>query len=60
VEWHLTPEYVLNNWTDELLDLMIQKMVERKEREMKQFNEKDKTVSDEQLFGMLGNKIKRK
>jgi len=39
---------------------MIQKMVERKEREMKQFNEKDKTVSDEQLFGMLGNKIKRK
>ena len=33
VEWHLPPDYIVNNWTDELLDLMVQKLVERKERE---------------------------
>lgn len=29
-EWHLPPDYIVSNWTDELLDLMIEKMVERK------------------------------
>ena len=32
VEWHITPDYIVNNWTDELLDLMIEKMVERANR----------------------------
>ena len=31
-EWHLSPEYIMNNWTDELLDLMIEKLTERKNR----------------------------
>lgn len=33
VEWHVTPDYIINNWTDELFDLMVEKLVERKERE---------------------------
>ncbi len=33
VEWHLSPDYIVNNWTDELLDLMMQKLIERKDRE---------------------------
>ena len=33
VEWHITPDYIVNNWTDELLDLMVGKLVERKDRE---------------------------
>lgn len=32
-EWHLTPEYILDNWTDEELNLMIEKLAERKNRE---------------------------
>ncbi len=33
VEWHLTPEYIFTNWTDEKLDLMIEKLIERKQIE---------------------------
>ena len=32
-EWHITPDYIVNNWTSELLNLMIEKLVERKKRE---------------------------
>lgn len=32
-EWHLAPEYIIDNWTDEKLDLMIEKLTERKTRE---------------------------
>lgn len=32
-EWHLAPGYIINNWSDELLNLMIEKLVERKKRE---------------------------
>ena len=32
-EWHITPDYIVNNWTEELLNLMIDKLTERKERE---------------------------
>ena len=32
-EWHVTPDYIVNNWTDELLDLMTEKLVERKQKE---------------------------
>lgn len=31
-EWHLTPEYILNNWTDEKFNLMVEKLVERKQQ----------------------------
>ena len=35
-EWHTTPDYIINNWTDELLNLMIRKHVERMDPESKQ------------------------
>jgi len=44
-EWHITPEYIINNWTEELLNLMLEKLVERK----KQKPRPDKTVSAETL-----------
>lgn len=28
-EWHITPPEIMNEWTDELLNLMIRKHVER-------------------------------
>ena len=33
-EWHITPEYIINNWTDEKFELMVSKLTERKEREV--------------------------
>ncbi len=44
-EWHITPEYIINNWTDEKLALMIEKLAERKKGELG----KDNTVSAETL-----------
>jgi len=29
-EWHLPPDYIVDHWTNELLELMITKMVERR------------------------------
>lgn len=32
-EWHLAPEYIIDNWSDEKLSLMVEKLTERKHRE---------------------------
>jgi len=29
-EWHLSPDYIVTHWTDELFDLMVEKLTERK------------------------------
>ena len=63
-EWHITPDYIVSNWTEELLELMVKKLVERKQRETGQVESvkpmsNDRVVSDEALFGQLGRKIKR-
>ena len=62
-EWHQPPDYIINNWTDELLDLMIEKLVERKEREVdaikgKTAPSKDNSVSIETLSAMSNDMIK--
>lgn len=54
-EWHTTPDYIVNNWTDELLNLMIEKLVERKERETKK--PPDPGVSVEMLAAQSGGMI---
>jgi len=64
-EWHITPDYIVSNWTDELLELMVKKLTDRKQREMGAVEHikpqsNNKVVSDETLFGQLGKKIKRK
>ena len=59
-EWHLPPDYITSNWTDELLDLMVNKLVERKEREKRVMDSGGKhTVSDNELFSRAGHLIKR-
>jgi len=66
VEWHVTPDYIASNWTDELLNLMVEKMAERKERENNhasanraQLNTNGKqVVSDTMLFSQAHNLIK--
>jgi len=59
-EWHITPDYIVNNWTDELLNLMLEKLIERKKRELDaiQGNKVDDKVEDEALFKLAGNLIK--
>jgi len=60
-EWHLAPEYIFANWTDEEFSLMCEKLSDRKKREAEAWNGKGKkkpTVSDEQLFSQANNLIK--
>ena len=68
VEWHITPDFVVANWTEELLELMIEKLIERKERETAAIQGHrtsgriadggDQIVSDKVLFAQLGSKLK--
>ena len=59
-EWHVTPDYIDNNWTNELLNLMIEKLEERKDKEKKAISEHgdSQAVSDKDFFRQLGNKVK--
>ena len=61
-EWHLPPDYIVNNWTDELLDLMTEKLVERRERESNAMKgnktPKDHSVSSETLAARSRGMIK--
>jgi len=61
VEWGLSPEYIINNWTDEELDLMITCLHSRKQKEIASLRSgsgNEGKVTDAQLFSQLGNKIK--
>lgn len=62
VEWHTTPDYIANNWTHELLDLMIIKLAERKKRERDAAQGRNKSgdneVPDTEMFAQAGNLIK--
>ncbi len=62
-EWHVAPDYIINNWTDELFDLMVEKLVERKQREPKtdgsgDQSSKDRSISVETLSAMSSGMIK--
>ena len=67
VEWHLPPDYIVDNWTDELLVLMTDKLVERKAREAGKAEEVEagpnnlsgkNRVSDAELFRIMGKNVK--
>ena len=47
-EWHITPDYIVNNWTDELFELMVDKLVERKKKESN--TKSDKPIESEEMF----------
>lgn len=53
-EWHLTPEYITENWSSEKLVLMIDKLVERKQRTD---SPKSNTIPEEQFFKQAGIKV---
>lgn len=68
-EWHIPPDYIANNWTDELLSLMIEKMTKRKQGELDAIEGKPgvgsvkpgvEQVSDTELFGRMGKNVKVK
>ena len=56
VEWSVTPDYIINNWTDELLYLMILKRNDRLKSESGSGS--DGKVSDTELFMRASNMIK--
>ena len=62
VEWHITPDYIVNNWTDELLELMSEKLRDRKEREAKAMRtgEDPTEVSEEAFLSAASNMIEVK
>lgn len=63
-EWHITPDYILSNWTDELFNLMVEKLAIRKERETSAMRGTgyakgmNKTVSDSTFFAIAGKLVK--
>jgi len=60
-EWHITPEWVLDNWTNEELTLMVEKLAERKRRESdayKGVSRESAKVSDTELFNRASSQIK--
>ena len=68
VEWHVAPDYIVNNWTDEQLDLMIEKLVKRKKGEASYLQSKEsgvtrhepgtREVSDRELFRLMGKNVR--
>jgi len=60
VEWHVPPDYIANHWTDELLDLMVEKLIARKGRyaDRQATSPPATRVTDKEHITMLGKKIK--
>ena len=57
----MTPEYIINNWTHEKLELMIEKLAERRQRVVKAMGDGDSgghKVSESVLFARAKNLIK--
>jgi len=63
-EWHITPDYIANNWTDELLDLMVEKLVERKKQENQatkgkpEYSQPDDVIRQFDNLRTMGSKVK--
>lgn len=64
-EWHLPPGYIIENWTDELLSLMCEKLADRKQREIEAVQKhsaglgrRSKAVSIKELLARGSNMIK--
>lgn len=53
IEWGVTPEYINENWTEELLSLLFEKRGQRIERILKNKLGRQK-VSDQELFRRAG------
>ena len=59
-EWHLPPDYIVTHWTQELLELMIEKLTERKRKVAESLSKpglKNNEGSDQMLFSTDSNLI---
>lgn len=62
----MAPEYILNNWTDEMFTLMCRKLTERKQREMESIQSPGiiqgglRKISDSEMFQLLGDRVEIK
>jgi len=60
-EWHITQDYIIAHWTDEEFSLMLDKLVERKQREkalIKGEEVSTRKISDKQFFDEAGIEVK--
>ncbi len=58
-EWHLPPEYILDNWTEEELNLMVGKFADRRKRENDAMSGRTPSATPAQLAA-AGNAISYK
>ncbi len=56
-EWHISPVTIAETWTDELLLVMIDNLIDRKEQYDKP---KEAKVSDTELFRAMGKQVQVK
>lgn len=59
MEWHLTPEYIYEHWTEELLTLMFMKRKRRVQRKAEAEGLIPREVSNEQAFEKAGIEVER-
>lgn len=57
-EWGVTPDYIVNNWTEELFVLMVDALATRKERETESVRHSERVVSGADMFRMIGAEVK--
>jgi len=62
-EWHISPEEITNSWSRERLNLLVEKMAERHERQNEAYgnsrHKDDELVSDAELFAKMGVKVQK-
>ena len=59
----MTPEYILANWTEEEFNLMLEKLIKRKERESEAIQghySAKQTISEDQFFKQAGIKVMKR
>jgi len=62
-EWHQPPDYIVTHWTEELLNLMIEKLAERRAREVEALNgrhDENETVSEAEFLRRAGGMVQVK
>jgi len=62
-EWHQPPDYIVTHWTEELLNLMIEKLAERRTREVEAMNGRhsdEETVSEAEFLRHAGGMVQVK
>ena len=60
-EWHVPPDHIAENWSDELFSLMVKKLTDRRERERKAIEKPEKEgrnlISSEELIEQMGSSV---